>query len=271
MIKNLAIVVLEKRPTLITTSCWLIRRSQSPTLKENEPNSQTAEFSPRVRLTHPKLKGADLQALIADTPNQALLVRVTGVQMFDSEHSLGPFPLKRHNNWEIHPVFKLEYCPEDKTCEDNSDANWVDMEQGARRRKMELLGFSPKALHPRSGVSSPSLQVFARSSLACKLQQIVIGVSLKALASAISVRTLSALRSWTGRHRSRAGRPPVPADSGVTQAGPDTLRNQAPFKLLDGTQCPKKGTWATPTAETMILHTGSRNGQFSDPAVSNHF
>jgi hypothetical protein len=100
-----------------------------PTLQANEPDSQTAEFSPRVRLTHPKLKGADLEALIAAAPNQALLVRVTGVQMFDSEHSLGPFHLKRHNNWEIHPVFKLEYCPEDKTCVDNSDANWVDMEQ----------------------------------------------------------------------------------------------------------------------------------------------
>jgi hypothetical protein len=100
-----------------------------PTLEENEPDSQTAEFSPRVRLTHPKLKGADLESLIAATPNKALLVRVTGVQLFDSEHSLGPFHLKRHNNWEIHPVFKLEYCPDDKTCEDNSDDNWVDMEQ----------------------------------------------------------------------------------------------------------------------------------------------
>src|SRR5262249_5316273 len=99
-----------------------------PTLEANESDSQTAEFSPRVRLTHPKLKGADLQALIAAAPNQALLVRVTGVQMFDSEHSLGPFHLKRHNNWEIHPVFKLEYCPEEKTCVDNSDANWVDLE-----------------------------------------------------------------------------------------------------------------------------------------------
>jgi hypothetical protein len=99
-----------------------------PTLEENEPDSQTAEFSPRVRLTHPKLKGTALQTLINSAPDHALLVRVTGVQMFDSEHSLGSFHLKRHNNWEIHPVFKLEYCPGDKTCEDNSDANWVDME-----------------------------------------------------------------------------------------------------------------------------------------------
>ncbi len=100
-----------------------------PTLAKNETTSQTAEFTPRVRLTHPKLVGADLQALIAAAPNQALLVRVTGVQMFDSEHSLGPFPLKRKNNWEIHPVFGLEFCPTGKTCAKGSDANWVNMEQ----------------------------------------------------------------------------------------------------------------------------------------------
>jgi hypothetical protein len=100
-----------------------------PTLADNEPASQTAEFTPRVRLTHPKLVGADLQALIAAAPNQALLVRVTGVQMFDSEHSLGPFHLKRTNNWEIHPVFGLEYCPTNKTCVKGSDANWVNMEE----------------------------------------------------------------------------------------------------------------------------------------------
>ncbi len=100
-----------------------------PTLAPNERTSQTAEFTPRVRLTHPKLVGADLQALIAATPNQALLVRVTGVQMFDSEHSLGPFHLKRDNNWEIHPVFGLEYCPAAKTCTQGSDANWVNMEK----------------------------------------------------------------------------------------------------------------------------------------------
>ena len=100
-----------------------------PTLKESEPDSQTAEFTPRVRLTHAGLKGADLEKLITATSDKALLVRVTGVQMFDSEHSLGPFQLKRHNNWEIHPVLKLEYCPEDKTCVEDSDANWVDMEK----------------------------------------------------------------------------------------------------------------------------------------------
>lgn len=142
MIRVVAFALIARKGTKESCNCGLRKAADTdnhivlvdpeitePTLEENEPDSQTAEFSPRVRMTHPKLKGADLEALIADTPDQPLLVRVTGVQMFDSEHSLGPFHLKRHNNWEIHPVFKLEYCPEDKTCEDNSDANWVDMEK----------------------------------------------------------------------------------------------------------------------------------------------
>jgi hypothetical protein len=101
---------------------------KAPTLAKNETTSQTAEFAPRVRLDHPKLVGADLEALITAQGGK-LLVRVTGVQMFDSEHSLGPFHLKRKNNWEIHPVFGLEYCPKNKTCTKGSDANWVNMEQ----------------------------------------------------------------------------------------------------------------------------------------------
>ena len=142
MIRVMALALVARKGSKESCNCGLKKAADTdnhivlvdpeitePTLDENEPDSQTAEFAPRVRLTHPKLKGADLQTLIAAAPNQALLVRVTGVQMFDSEHSLGPFHLKRHNNWEIHPVFKLEYCPEDKTCEDNSDANWVDMEE----------------------------------------------------------------------------------------------------------------------------------------------
>ncbi len=99
----------------------------SPSLGD-EPDSQTAEFTPRVRLTHPKLAGVGLQSLIVAAPNQALLVRVTGLLMFDSEHSLGPFHLKRHNNWEVHPVMGLEFCPTGKTCTADSDANWKSLE-----------------------------------------------------------------------------------------------------------------------------------------------
>jgi hypothetical protein len=101
---------------------------KKPTLAANEPDSETAEFTPRVRLDHPKLAGVNLQSLIAASPKHALLVRVTGQLMFDSEHSLGR-PLKRHNDWEIHPVFGLEYCPKNKTCTADSNANWVSMEQ----------------------------------------------------------------------------------------------------------------------------------------------
>ena len=38
-----------------------------------------------------------------------LLVRVTGLLMFDSEHFLAR-PLERINDWEIHPVLTLEFC-----------------------------------------------------------------------------------------------------------------------------------------------------------------
>jgi hypothetical protein len=103
--------------------------AKTNTLHLREKQSQTAEFTPRVRLDHPKLAGARLQALIDNAPDNALLVRVTGLQMFDSEHSLGKNKLTRHNNWEIHPVFKLEYCPNGKTCTANSNKNWVDLER----------------------------------------------------------------------------------------------------------------------------------------------
>jgi hypothetical protein len=108
---------------------------ENPTLIKNEKrDSETAEFTPRVRLGHPNFTQEKLQALIdpawssGETPKEGkLLVRVTGVLMFDSEHFL-QHALKRHNNWEIHPVLKMEYCAEGGTCDENSDANWKDLE-----------------------------------------------------------------------------------------------------------------------------------------------
>jgi len=44
------------------------------------------------------------------------IIIVSGLQMYDSEHALGPHKLKRHSDWEIHPVFALDYCPTGKTC-----------------------------------------------------------------------------------------------------------------------------------------------------------
>jgi hypothetical protein len=72
-------------------------------LHQQEENSVTAEFTPRVRLTHPKLSRATFQPLIDVAPEDALLVRVTGLLLFDSEHAQRGRELKRHNNWEIHP------------------------------------------------------------------------------------------------------------------------------------------------------------------------
>jgi hypothetical protein len=52
--------------------------------------------------------------------------RITGLAMFDSEHSLEGH-LKRHNNWESHPVLALEFCPKGKTRIASSDANWKSL------------------------------------------------------------------------------------------------------------------------------------------------
>jgi hypothetical protein len=98
----------------------------SPSLEDDEPNSVTAEFTPRVRKRLPELSRATLKPLIDEAPDNALRVRVTGLLMFDSEHSLGHH-LTRHNNWEIHPIFIMEYCPTGKTCSDTGMANWKNI------------------------------------------------------------------------------------------------------------------------------------------------
>jgi hypothetical protein len=100
---------------------------EAPTLAADEDDSETAEFTPRVRLDHPNLAGTKLQALIKNAEGNALLVRVTGLLMFDSEHFLGRH-LHRHNNWEIHPVMKLEFCETGNTCKPSSDTGWKSLD-----------------------------------------------------------------------------------------------------------------------------------------------
>lgn len=92
------------------------------TLARREENSITAEFAPRARLESPHLTRANLLPLVAF--NGVQKVRVTGLLFFDSEHSIGHH-LKRHNNWEIHPVLEMEYCPRGKRCNAESDDNWT--------------------------------------------------------------------------------------------------------------------------------------------------
>jgi hypothetical protein len=53
-------------------------------------------------------------------------LRVLGILMFDSEHSLGHH-LKRHDNWEVHPVLAMDYSPRRKKCSAGSDDNWVKL------------------------------------------------------------------------------------------------------------------------------------------------
>jgi len=141
MIRVMAYALVVRPGSSETCNCHLTSAAEtdnhivlvSPELKRpslrGEANSQTAEFTPRVRLDHPNFTRAKLKPLIDDAPRNALLVRVTGLQMYDSEHALGPHKLKRKNDWEIHPVFGLEYCPADKICTATGQANWVSIEQ----------------------------------------------------------------------------------------------------------------------------------------------
>jgi len=101
----------------------------SPSLAD-EKKSLTAEFTPRVRINHhPNLSRRKLRPLILKASHKALKVRVTGLLMFDSFHSLNaPLAKGRKNNWEVHPVLKLEYCPKFKHCEAGSNANWKNLE-----------------------------------------------------------------------------------------------------------------------------------------------
>lgn len=105
---------------------------EEPTLKGDEPHSITAEFTPRVRLDHPKFTRERLAPLIdpnwdgKSKPNGKLLVRVTGLLLFDSYHFLNN-ALVRENNWEIHPFLHFEYCPSGQ-CTAESDQGWNDLE-----------------------------------------------------------------------------------------------------------------------------------------------
>jgi hypothetical protein len=99
----------------------------SKSLAARELESETAEFTPRVRLNHPNFTYEKVQPLVDATAEKALLVRVTGPLLFDSEHFIH-FPLKRVNNWEIHPIFKLEICTSGDACTARSDAGWKSLD-----------------------------------------------------------------------------------------------------------------------------------------------
>lgn len=92
-----------------------------------EPQSVTAEFTPRVRAAgHPNFT-SEVQKMLNKTPHGALWVRITGQLFFDSEH-FHKKPLVRKTSWEIHPILNLEFCPIGKTCPKDGDTNWVDLD-----------------------------------------------------------------------------------------------------------------------------------------------
>jgi hypothetical protein len=88
-----------------------------------ELESITAEFTPRVRVDHPHFTREIVKPLIDKAKQKALLVRVTGPLLFDSEHFINHH-LVRVNNWEIHPVLKFEYCQTGTNCAADSDTGW---------------------------------------------------------------------------------------------------------------------------------------------------
>jgi hypothetical protein len=73
------------------------------------------------------LTAGTVQPLINPRSQKALLVRVSGLQLFDSEHFIRNHPV-RVNNWEIHPVLKLEFCTQGNTCKANSNTNWRSLD-----------------------------------------------------------------------------------------------------------------------------------------------
>ena len=104
------------------------KKALDATFHSREAESITVEFTPRVRkLGHPHFMAENVQPLIEAAPSKALLVRVTGQLMFDSEHFFQN-RLNRVTNWEIHPIFRLEYCPAGKSCRPTSNANWKDLD-----------------------------------------------------------------------------------------------------------------------------------------------
>jgi hypothetical protein len=113
---------------LVLVTKTTVDKFPSTAFHSRELESITAEFTPRVRgSNHPNFTREKVQPLINATPDKALFVRVTGQLMFDSEHFIRNH-LVRVNNWEIHPVLKLEFCPKDKKCSPKSDANWQDLD-----------------------------------------------------------------------------------------------------------------------------------------------
>jgi len=113
------------KPATATKKAVPARTAIQNTLRAREAQSQTAEYAPRIRVSRNEpFDGAKLKKLIDPTHGGRLQVRVTGLIMYDSEHALGGNKLVRQSDWEIHPVFRLEFCPKGKDC---AEGDWIDI------------------------------------------------------------------------------------------------------------------------------------------------
>ena len=120
-------LVLVSRATVEKFPLSSDRATNAAIFHSRERESETAEFTPRVRLNHANFTREELQPLVNSAPQEALLVRVTGLLLFDSEHFIKNH-LVRVNNWEIHPVLKLDFCSTGNKCKANSDTGWKSLD-----------------------------------------------------------------------------------------------------------------------------------------------
>ena len=95
-------------------------RRIAESMAEDECRSVTAEFIPRIGVKHPNFTRLKLNSLIdpnwkpgRNNPSGKLLVRVTGLLLFDSAH-LFHEPVTRVTNWEIQPRSKDGVLPQRK-------------------------------------------------------------------------------------------------------------------------------------------------------------
>jgi hypothetical protein len=105
--------------------------TQKTRFHSRELASITAEFTPRVRRTHAHFTREFVQPFINTSPDKAILVRITGPLLFDSEHFLHN-ALVRVNDWEIHPILKFEMCTSGNkpatTCKVDSPSGWKSVD-----------------------------------------------------------------------------------------------------------------------------------------------
>ena len=91
-----------------------------------EQHSFTAEFTPRSKKGHKDFRVSVIDKLIKDSSRKRLKVRLTGTLMFDDYHEVHPLKNGRETNWELHPIWGFEYCPNTK-CTLDKDAGWIKL------------------------------------------------------------------------------------------------------------------------------------------------